>query len=121
MTLSRLSGIAHQLFAVGVPLQRFAPLLDHTARGPLERCTPSNSLALLNFLVIYARPGGSAAMKGIVLATLAIDTETGEIDPKAPFMGEQPAARTRYSRPHEDEPGVIEQFRPGGSIRSRVG
>ena len=48
-------------------------------------------------------------MKEIVLVTLAIDTETGEIDPKANSSRRGP----RYNRPYEDEPGVIEQFRPG--------
>jgi hypothetical protein len=32
-------------------------------------------------------------MKEIVLVTLAMDTETGEIDVSAPFHGQQPAAR----------------------------
>jgi hypothetical protein len=31
-------------------------------------------------------------MKETVLVTLAIDTETGEIDPEGPLHGEQPAA-----------------------------
>jgi hypothetical protein len=52
-------------------------------------------------------------MKEIVLVTLAIDTETGEIDRKAPFMVNSCRRGPRYNRPHEDEPGVIEQFRPG--------
>src|ERR1700692_4469698 len=54
-----------------------------------------------------------AAMKEIVLVTLAMDTETGEIDPKASFMVNSPRRGPRYNRPYEDEPGVIEQFRPG--------
>jgi hypothetical protein len=53
-------------------------------------------------------------MKEIVLVTLAIDTETGEIDPKAPFLVNSRRRGPRYNRPNEDEPGVIEQFRPGG-------
>jgi hypothetical protein len=48
-----------------------------------------------------------------VLVTLAVDTETAEIDPKAPFMGNSRRRVTRYNRPNEDEPGVTEQFRPG--------
>jgi hypothetical protein len=52
-------------------------------------------------------------MKEIVLVTLAIDTATGEIDPKAPFMVNSRRRGPRYNRPYEDEPGVIEQFRPG--------
>jgi hypothetical protein len=53
-------------------------------------------------------------MKEIVLVTLAIDTATGEIDPKAPWVNSRRRG-TRYNRPYEDEPGVIEQFRPGES------
>ena len=52
-------------------------------------------------------------MKEVVLVTLAIDTETGEIDPKAPFMVTSRRRGFRYNRPYEDEPAVIEQFRPG--------
>jgi hypothetical protein len=52
-------------------------------------------------------------MKEIVLVTLAIDTETGKIDPEAPFMVNSQRAGPRYNRPYEDEPGVIDQFRPG--------
>jgi hypothetical protein len=48
-----------------------------------------------------------------VLVTLAIDTETGEIDPKAPFMVNSRRRGPRYNCPCEDEPGVIDQFRPG--------
>ena len=43
-------------------------------------------------------------MKEIVLVTLAIDTETGEIDPKAPFMVNSRRRGTRYNRPYHDEP-----------------
>jgi len=42
-----------------------------------------------------------------------MDTETGEIDPSAPFMVNSSRRGPRYNRPYEDEPGVIEQFRPG--------
>jgi hypothetical protein len=52
-------------------------------------------------------------MKEIVLVTLAMDTETGEIDPKAPFMVNSYRRGPRYNRPYEDEPSVIKQFRPG--------
>ena len=52
-------------------------------------------------------------MKEIVLVSLAIDTETGEIDPEAPFMVNTRRRGPRYNCPYEDEPGVIEQFRPG--------
>ena len=52
-------------------------------------------------------------MKEIVLVTLAVDTETGRIDPKAPFMVNSSRRGPRYNRPYEDEPSVIEQFRPG--------
>jgi hypothetical protein len=52
-------------------------------------------------------------MKEIVLVTLAIDTVTGEIDPKAPFMVNSRRPGPRFNRPYEDESGVIEQFRPG--------
>jgi hypothetical protein len=51
--------------------------------------------------------------KEIVLVTLAIDAESGEIDSKAPFMVNSRRRGTRYNRPYEDEPSVIEQFRPG--------
>jgi hypothetical protein len=43
----------------------------------------------------------------------AIDTETGEINPKAPFMVNSRRRGFRANRPYEDEPGVIDQFRPG--------
>jgi hypothetical protein len=52
-------------------------------------------------------------MKEIVLVTLAIDTQTGEIDPKAPFMVNSRWRGPRYNRPYDDEPGVMEQFQPG--------
>jgi hypothetical protein len=52
-------------------------------------------------------------MKEIVLVTLAIDPETGKIDPKAPFMVNGCRRGLRYNGPYEDELGVIEQFRPG--------
>jgi hypothetical protein len=44
---------------------------------------------------------------------LAIDTETGTVDSKAPFMVNIFRRGPRYNRPYEDEPGVIEQFRLG--------
>jgi hypothetical protein len=52
-------------------------------------------------------------MKEIVLVTLAVDTETGRIDPTAPLMVNSRRRGPRYNRPYEDEPSVIEQFRPG--------
>jgi hypothetical protein len=55
----------------------------------------------------------ATAMKEIVLVTLAMDTETGEIDPKAPFMVNSHRRGPRYNRPYQDEPDVIKQFRPG--------
>jgi hypothetical protein len=55
----------------------------------------------------------SNPMKEIVLVTLAMDTETGEIDPKAPFMVNSRRRGPRYNRPYQDERGVTEQFRPG--------
>jgi hypothetical protein len=55
----------------------------------------------------------ATAVKETVLVTLAIDTATGEIDPKAPFMVNSSRRGPRYNRPYEDEPGDIEQFRPG--------
>jgi hypothetical protein len=58
------------------------------------------------------RPGRTVAVKEIVLVTLAIDTETGEIDPKAPFMVNNSRPGTRFNCPYQDEPSVIEQFRP---------
>jgi hypothetical protein len=55
----------------------------------------------------------AAAMKEIVLVTLAVDAETGEIDPKAPFMVNSQRRGTRYNCPYQDEPAVLEQFRRG--------
>jgi hypothetical protein len=52
-------------------------------------------------------------VKEIVLVTLAIDTQTGDINPRAPFMVNSRRRGPRYNRPYEDEPGVIEQFRQG--------
>jgi hypothetical protein len=52
-------------------------------------------------------------MKQIVSVILAIDIETGKIDPKAPFMVNSRRRGPRYNRLYEDEPGVIEQFRLG--------
>jgi hypothetical protein len=52
-------------------------------------------------------------MKEIVLVTLAMDTESGEIDTSAPFMVNSRRHGPRYNRPYKDEPGVIKQFRPG--------
>jgi hypothetical protein len=52
-------------------------------------------------------------MKEIVLVTLAVDTETGKIDPKAPFMVNSRRRGTRYNCPYVDEPAVLEQLRPG--------
>jgi hypothetical protein len=56
-------------------------------------------------------------MKEIVLVTLGIDTETGAIDPAAPFMV-TPRRRGVQRLPgrcglYENEPGVIERFQPG--------
>jgi hypothetical protein len=56
---------------------------------------------------------GFALMKEIVLVTLAMDTKTGEIDRSAPFTVDSRRHGPRYNRPYEDEPSVIEQFRPG--------
>jgi hypothetical protein len=56
-------------------------------------------------------------MKEIVLVTLAVDTETGEIDAKAPIMVNSRRRGTRYNRPYEDEPGVIES---SNSVRANV-
>jgi hypothetical protein len=59
----------------------------------------------------------SNPLKEIVLVTLAIDTETGEIDPAAPFMVilRRRALQRLPGRGgiYENEPGAIEQFRPG--------
>jgi hypothetical protein len=54
-----------------------------------------------------------AEMKEIVLVTLAIDTETGEVDPTAPFTVNSRRRGTLYNKPYYDEPEVIAQFRPG--------
>jgi hypothetical protein len=40
-----------------------------------------------------------------------MDTETGGIDRKAPFMVNSCRRGPRYNRSYEDEPGVIEQLR----------
>jgi hypothetical protein len=51
-------------------------------------------------------------MKEIVVVRLAIDTETGAIDPAAPFAvipGKQPRRGGIYDK----EPEVIAQFLPG--------
>ena len=48
-----------------------------------------------------------------MLVTLAMDAETGEIDPSAPLMVNSGRRGLRYNCPYEDEPGVIEQFRRG--------
>jgi hypothetical protein len=47
------------------------------------------------------------------IVTLAIDTQTGEIEPTAPFMVNSGRRGLRFNCPYEDEPGIIEQFRPG--------
>jgi hypothetical protein len=56
-------------------------------------------------------------MKEIVLVRLAIDPQTGTVDPTAPFMViPQRSELRRLPRRgglYEKEPGVIEQFRPG--------
>jgi hypothetical protein len=52
-------------------------------------------------------------MKEIVLVTLAIDADTGDIDPTAPFMVNSRRRGPRFNRPYQSEPLVIEQFRPG--------
>jgi hypothetical protein len=52
-------------------------------------------------------------MKEIVLVMLAIDAESGDIDPTAPFMVISNRRGGRFNRPYRDEPTVIEQFRPG--------
>jgi hypothetical protein len=49
----------------------------------------------------------------VLLVTVGVDAKTGEIDPKAPFMVNSRRRGPRYNRPYEDEPSVIEQFRPG--------
>jgi len=55
-------------------------------------------------------------MTEIVLVTLAIDTETAKIDPRAPFMVNSRRRGTRHNRPCFDKPEVIEQFRPGKTL-----
>jgi hypothetical protein len=52
-------------------------------------------------------------MKEIVLVTLALDVETGKVDMTAPFMVNSGRLGSRYNRPYQDEPHVIEQFQPG--------
>jgi hypothetical protein len=52
-------------------------------------------------------------MTEIALVSLAVDPQTGAIDPTAPFMVNSRRRGPRYNRPYEDEPGAIEQFRPG--------
>jgi hypothetical protein len=49
--------------------------------------------------------------KEIVLVTLALDTETGAIDPTAPFVVSAPPLHRRAV--YENEPEVIAQFLPG--------
>jgi hypothetical protein len=56
-------------------------------------------------------------MKEIVLVRLAIDPQTGAIDPTAPFVV-IPRRRELQRLPgrggiYEQEPAVVEQFRPG--------
>jgi hypothetical protein len=57
------------------------------------------------------------AMKEIALVRLAIDPQTGAVDSTAPFV--VIPRRRELQRllgrggPHEKEPAVIEQFRPG--------
>jgi hypothetical protein len=51
--------------------------------------------------------------KEIVLLTVALDWETGEIDRDAPFMVNSSRLGTLYNRPYENELEVIAQFRPG--------
>jgi hypothetical protein len=70
-------------------------------------------------------------MKEIVLVTLAIDTETGEINPKAPFMVNSRAARTpditvptKMSRALSSNSGpasVKFDSRPSGMLRKKIG
>jgi hypothetical protein len=52
-------------------------------------------------------------MKEVVLVTLAVDTETGRVDPAAPFMVNSRPRGLRFNCPYDDEPGVVEQFPPG--------
>jgi hypothetical protein len=56
-------------------------------------------------------------MKEIVLVRLAIDSQTGAVDPSAPFVV-IPRRRELQRLPgrsglYEKEPAVFEQFRPG--------
>jgi hypothetical protein len=50
-------------------------------------------------------------MKEIVLVTLVIDAETGDIDPTAPFVVTPPPPHRRGV--YENEPDVIAQFLVG--------
>ena len=54
-------------------------------------------------------------MKEIVVVCLAIDAETGEIDPAAPFVviPRQPRLQPRRGGVYHNEPDVIAQFLPG--------
>jgi hypothetical protein len=54
----------------------------------------------------------ATVMKEIVVVRLAIDAETGAIDPTAPFVV-IPQQQPHRGRIYEKEPGVIEQFLPG--------
>jgi hypothetical protein len=59
----------------------------------------------------------ATAVKEIVLVRLAIDPQTGTVDPTAPFVV-IPQRRELQRLPgrgglYEKEPVVIEQFRPG--------
>jgi hypothetical protein len=54
-------------------------------------------------------------MKEIVLVTLAMDTETGEIDPEAPFMVNSQRSGPRYNRPMKTS-----RASSGNSARARV-
>ena len=55
----------------------------------------------------------SVAIKEVVLVMLAIDAETGDIDPTAPFMVNSRRRGARFNRLYHDEPLVIEQFHLG--------
>jgi hypothetical protein len=54
-------------------------------------------------------------VKEIVIVCLAIDAETGTIDPAAPFVVVPPQARLQTHRGgvYHNEPDVIAQFLPG--------
>jgi len=52
-------------------------------------------------------------MKEIVLVTLAIDTETGEIEPKAPFMVNSRRHRPRYTSSPPSISGLRLRSGPG--------